>query len=313
MSHTNSYMQTRSRPLAPAPGPAPAPAPTPPSSVRNGSQSHSQRHASRPRAAERYASMESTTGTSPQAPRLEAHQLPPLQDGISLPSSLLPLPTSNTQSAPQPMDYVADSSVDSPLMLSQSGGVNDRGNETNETQNNSQMSQEHELWDGLARLQPTFRGISAKTIETYALLLPKLEALTELCLDGRLALDQVSLTTIKTIRSLKLVSVGKLDGFTEFMAAFPCLVQFSFESRSTVLLPLDRTIWLELRFLRLIGVWVTKEAISHVIATTESHKVTWEFEAVTLANSTWGSFWAAMHQDGHQITFTNNNEVVTYK
>lgn len=153
MSHTNSYMQTRSRPLAPAPGPAPAPAPTPPSSVRNGSQSHPQRHASRPRAADRYASMESTTGTSPQAPRLEAHQLPPLQDGISLPSSLLPLPTSNTQSAPQPMDYVADSPVDSPLMLSQSGGVNDRGNETNETQNNSQMSQEHELWDGLARLQ----------------------------------------------------------------------------------------------------------------------------------------------------------------
>lgn len=162
-------------------------------------------------------------------------------------------------------------------------------------------------------IRPTFRGLSAKTIETYALLLPKLEALTELCLDGRLALDQVSLTTIKTIRSLKLVSVGKLDGFTEFMAAFPCLVQFSFESRSTVLLPLDRTIWPELRFLRLIGVWVTKEAISHVIATTESHKVTWEFEAVTLANSTWGSFWAAMHQDGHQITFTNNNEVVTYK
>ncbi|EWG46556.1 hypothetical protein FVEG_15982 [Fusarium verticillioides 7600] len=384
MSHNNSYMQTRSRQLAPAPEPAPAP--TPPSSLRNGSQNHPSRHTSQPRAVDRYASMESTTGTNPQAPRLEAYQLPPLQDGISLPSSLLPLPNSNTQPATQPVEYVADSPVDSTLMLSQPDRVDDRDYDRYEAQNNSQVSQEQELWDRLQSVEsqnrqlmnniaykthqnmkttvkhdfrldrleqeirelkrksqalrfrpyrtsyrslsqnsmyrsfvddigirPIFRGLSARTIETYALVLPKLEAMTELCLDGRLALDQVSLNATKTIRSLKLVSVGKLDGFTAFMAAFPCLVQFSFESRSTVLLPLDRTAWPKLQFLRLIGVWVNKEAISHVIAIAESHKLTWEFEAVTLANSTRGSLWAAIHQNGHQITFTSNNRAVTYK
>ncbi|CVK92431.1 uncharacterized protein FMAN_07327 [Fusarium mangiferae] len=169
-------------------------------------------------------------------------------------------------------------------------------------------------------ISPYFLSLSGIIIRTFSELAPEFGALTELCINGRLDFGQISLSNIETVRSLRIVDARSMNGFRQFMAAFPRLTRFSFTSTNPVSLHLDQTIWPELRFMYLGSVWITEKALSHIITTTESEEIVLELVAVTLENSTWDSFWTAMQQSGHRVTprdgtskFLDGSSVVIYK
>ncbi|KAH7008720.1 hypothetical protein EDB80DRAFT_717287, partial [Ilyonectria destructans] len=161
-------------------------------------------------------------------------------------------------------------------------------------------------------IRPSFHSLSNGVVERCAELAPAFRTLTELCVEGRLDLERAALPEIKTVRSLKITSVRSIHGIRNFIAAFPCLIKFSFAPTTIVSLPLGQVALPELRFLFLSNVRVTEEALAHTITSTKSQGVAIECDGVTLANKTWEAFWAGMQQSGLRVTLTTGVNVDSF-